>query len=103
MITDGHLFNDAKRFGKEFKEVHETLDKLYGTPRFYSEQYHSLEFLLSMYNNGVWDIEQFRAGIFHLMDDFGNEIPVHNDWFNTNHWLGIHANKKLKEYELKIK
>ncbi len=94
MIIDGHLFNDRKRFCKEYRSVHEALDKYFKTDNFCNIPVHTLEYLLRKYNEGEFTIEEVRAGIFHLLDDFGHEIPVEDDWVNEEHWLGKYCNKK---------
>ena len=99
MIIDGHLQNDRKRFGKEFKEVHEYLDQFHGTPCFYNKQIHNLEHITHMYEEGSWTIEEYRAALFHLLDDFGMDLPLRQDWESDKHWLGNYLNKKKDNTE----
>ena len=55
---------------------------------------HHLEFILNKYQENKWNIKQVRAGIFHLLDDFGNDIPLKEDWNDESHWLGQYCKGK---------
>jgi len=97
MILEGHLFNDRRRFGKEFERIHKTLDQYHKTNDFCKIPLHTLEYLLELYDKKEIDLEELRAGIFHLLDDFGNYIPLLQDWNNENHWLGKYCKEKMEE------
>ncbi len=97
MIIEGHLFNDKKRFGESYERIHKTLDQYHRTDKFCSIPIHTLEYLLELYNKKQINIKELRAGIFHLLDDFGNEIPLLEDWNNDEHWLGQYCKQKLEE------
>ena len=69
-----------KLFGREFRHVHEELDKtvtMVGHP--HRKDTHYLEFIMEKYVNHEWDIEECRAAIQHIIDDCG-QIMVKRDW-----------------------
>ena len=94
MIIEGHLFNDRKRLNNEFPKVHKAIDEFHKTDNFCKLQTHHLEWLLDKYNSNEWSTEELRAGIFHLLDDFGGELPLKEDWSNQEHWLGKYCEDK---------
>lgn len=87
MLIEGHLQNDMKRLGKTFKEVHEHLDEFKGEGKFYDLKRHSFEHLLNQFIEGVWDIQQLRSAIHHLLDDFGGELILEEDYADKKHWI----------------
>lgn len=91
MKIEGHLSNDYQRFDEGYPEIHKDLDKYFKTPEFCGTPIHTLEYVLEKYTNKEWTVVQVRAAIHHLLDDFGNNIPLAEDWKNPDHWLGDHC------------
>ncbi len=80
MLLREHLDMDFRLFGTEFPEVHDELDRTAGVmPSNHRKDTHYLEYVISKFNAGEWDIGQCRSAIQHILDDCG-VLMVKSDW-----------------------
>jgi len=94
MDKEGHMQNDLRRFGTRFPEVHEWLDSKKSTADFWLMARHTLDACLAMYQGGDWNMLQYRAALFHLIDDFGSDMLCYDDLRNPHHWISHYLSKK---------